>query len=638
MAPGYHHLKGLMVIDYIYDIETYPNMFCIGIKTAESGIRWRFEISDRVNQSADLLQLLNQFARINGRMVGFNNIGFDYPVIHLLMTTPNVTAKDLYDKAMSIINCDWNDRFNHTVWDNEIIIPQLDLFKIHHFDNVSRSTSLKQIEFALRMENIKDLPFPVGTILNDDQKNVLLDYMDHDIDATHLFYNETVKQIEFREKLSAQYNHNFMNHNDTKLGKDYFIMELEKKLPGSCYYQVNGRKEKRQTPRPEIHLKDAVFPYIKFRTPEFQRICDHFKGQTITQTKGVFDNLCCTVKGFEYVFGLGGIHGSVSAQTVSSDDDHVLIDLDVASYYPNIAIANRVYPAHLGDAFCDIYKDLYEQRKATDKKDPINAMLKLALNGVYGDSNSRYSPFYDPLYTMTITINGQLLLCMLAENILTISGVEIIQINTDGLTVKIHRSLVPLLESVARAWERFTCLELESVEYSHMYIRDVNNYIGEYYDGSLKRKGCYEHVHPRDRKPTGWHQNLSALVVAKAAEAALVDGEDIETFILDHDDPMDFMRFAKVPRNSILTLGGQQIQSKSRYYISTDGQELLKIMPPLPKQIAVNPDAPNRTFAMPGCKGWLVTECNDYSPPENINYQWYIEETKKIVNPLRAVK
>lgn len=42
------------------------------------------------------------------------------------------------------------------------------------------------------------------------------------------------------------------------------------------------------------------------------------------------------------------------------------------------------------------------------KGTPENAMLKLALNSVYGDSNNQYSVFYDPMYTMKITVNGQL--------------------------------------------------------------------------------------------------------------------------------------------------------------------------------------------------------------------------------------
>ena len=149
---------------------------------------------------------------------------------------------------------------------------------------------------------------------------------------------------------------------------------------------------------------------------------NYLRAQTITETKGVLKDVTATIDGFDFIFGTGGIHGSVSNQCVESDDEFVIVDLDVSSYYPNLAIVNRFYPEHLGETFCDIYSSLYEQRKQHAKGTAENAMLKLALNGVYGDSNNRFSVFYDPLFTMQITLNGQLLLCMLAEWLLLILG------------------------------------------------------------------------------------------------------------------------------------------------------------------------------------------------------------------------
>ena len=107
-------------------------------------------------------------------------------------------------------------------------------------------------------------------------------------------------------------------------------------------------------------------------------------------------------------------------------------------------------------------------------------MLKLALNGVYGDSNNVYSVFYDPLYTMKITLNGQLLLCLLAEKLMQYRDLEMIQINTDGLTVRIPRNMKSYVDDIRAWWEEVTGLELEEAVYSRMFIRDVNNYIAEY--------------------------------------------------------------------------------------------------------------------------------------------------------------
>ena len=79
-------------------------------------------------------------------------------------------------------------------------------------------------------------------------------------------------------------------------------------------------------------------------------------------------------------------------------------------------------------------------RAASEKGSDVNAMLKLALNGVYGDTNNIHSPFYDPLYTMRVTINGQLLLCLLAEWLMKIPNLQIIQIK-NALLHLIYRLL-----------------------------------------------------------------------------------------------------------------------------------------------------------------------------------------------------
>ena len=210
-----------------------------------------------------------------------------------------------------------------------------------------------------------------------------------------------------------------------------------------CYIRNPGESRKpAQTHRPIIKLFDALFNYIRFNRPEFQRIHEWFANQTIVETKGVFKDVHCTVNGFTYHFGLGGIHGSVESQTVVSDVDWIVEDWDVVSYYPKLAIINNCYPEHLSEKFCEIYEDIYNQRAQFKKGTPENVMMKFALNGSFGDTNSKYSPFYDPLYTMTITINGQLLLCMLSEQLIeAIPELSMIQINTDGLTIRYPRHI-----------------------------------------------------------------------------------------------------------------------------------------------------------------------------------------------------
>ena len=616
-----------MSIDIIFDLETFPSVFTAAFEMADSEIKFIFEISEFNDQSLHLYEFL-MFCQFNNyRMVGYNSLGFDYPVIHMFMQMGGkTTAHQLYEKAMAIINSQDNDRFAHTVYPKDRKIQQIDLFKIHHFDNKAKATSLKMLEFNMRSNTIEDLPFPVGSILNPEQIKVLKHYNQHDVSETKKFYHESSDMIRFREELSHKYNRDFMNHNDTKIGKDYFQMKLEEHGV-SCYeYGSHGRSPK-QTKRPQIHLDQAIFSWIQFEQPELQKMVNWLRQQVITETKGVFKDLVARVNGFEFVFGLGGIHGSIESEVVESDEQNIIIDLDVTSYYPSLAIVNGFYPEHLGSTFCDIYRHLKEQRVNYKKGTAENAMLKLALNGVYGDSNNKFSVFYDPLFTMSITLNGQLLLCVLAEQLMKIHGLRLIQVNTDGLTVRVPRDQVQWVDTIRKWWEQMTRLELEEARYSRMFIRDVNNYIAEYEDGKLKRKGAYEYV-------LGWHQNHSALVIPMVAEKVLVEGIGIREAVMNHSDIMDFMLRTKVPRSSKLVIQDEygvdhQLQNITRYLVTKDGGKLFKLMPPTPKMLSEGKMEWRRIGVE---SGWNVTECNVLkdSYPE-IDFEYYVKGVEKLV-------
>lgn len=603
--------------DYVYDVETFPNVFTLAVEHAESPLSWLFEISDWRNDSREIVSFLQYLKDTDARMVGFNNTGFDYPVLHTLIRMGKSDAYTLYQKAQAIIDAQDNDKWAHMVNPSDRMVIQIDLFKIHHFDNKARSTSLKSLEFNMRSDTIEDLPYKVGTTLTRDQAEVLKRYNQHDVKQTKKFMHVTLDMLSFRENLCTLYpGKDWLNFNDTKIGKEFFIMKLEESGV-ACYDFSSKGRTPRQTKRPVIHLKDAILPWIKFDQPEFNRVLNWLKCQSITETKGVFEDLTAVINGFTFVFGLGGIHGSMESVVVESDDENVIVDLDVTSYYPNLAIVNGFYPAHLGKEFCVIYKNLFEQRKQYSKKSAESAMLKLALNGVYGDSNNQFSVFYDPLFTMSITLNGQLLLCLLAEGLMAIPGLQLIQVNTDGLTVKVPRSYKVLVDLARAAWQERTGLNLEEAVYKSMMIRDVNNYIAVYEDGSTKRKGAYEWK-------TEWHQNAGALVVPKVAEKVLVDGAPIRQTIEQWQDKMDFMLRTKVPRSSHLVWGESQVQNTTRYYIAKGGKPLNKWMPPLAKKPTVL-----RKIAVES--GWNVQVCNNIADATlPIDYEYYINEVEKL--------
>ena len=668
---------------YIYDIESYPNYFRFSA-VSEDGQEWhRFECSSRRNDIAALIAYLTQLRKKKYSLVGFNNLGYDYPVVHSLWEVREKALKcrtglPIADKAhrttKEIFASD--NSFEHVI--HNPVVKQVDLYKIHHFDNKARSTGLKALMFNMRRETLQDLPFPPGTVLSEEQMDVVGEYNDHDVLATLDFYRASKPMIEFREALSEKYGMDFTNFNDTKIGKEYFIMRLEEEGI-KCFDGSSPRQSKRDS----IALGDVLFNYYDFKRPEFLAVVDWLKHKTITETKGVLteipeedlrdvakyatmrtirkkvdkeakpsrelgwieevplkakkkgevqysywdhwkvaDNLNVVVDGFRFDFGTGGIHGSLENTVVESDDVFAIVDADVASMYPNLAISNNVYPEHLSEEFCSIYKDVYEQRKSYAKGTPENAMLKLALNGVYGDSNNQYSPFYDPKYTMSITINGQLSLCLLAEKLLNIFGLTIIQVNTDGITVKIPRTQMPEYNKVCAAWQQQVGLELEFVEYSKMMIRDVNNYIAVDVKGKVKRKGAYQY------EGLEWHKDSSNLVARKAAEAHMLHGVDIKEFIAGHQDIYDFALRVKVGKDSRLVLntyGVQEVQQNTcRYIVTTEGGTLTKVMPPL--------QGKTEERIMNIEDGWKVSICNDMRPLKHpVNFDYYVKEAEKLV-------
>ncbi len=643
--------------DLIYDIETYPNVFSITFMNADTGKIKVFEMSEFRNDWDEFKRFLLNCSNGFVRWVGFNNYYFDYPVVHFMYqnfkhgtTDGKKLAQIAWDKAQRLIRAGKDDKFDQIIWDNNQLVQQIDLFRIHHFDNMARSTSLKVLEFNMRSDVVEDLPFDYMKPVTEEQKEKLLAYNEHDVRETFKFYKKSADMIAFREKLTEKYDKNFLNHNDTKIGKDYFIMELEKAGIKCFTYDDDGRKPV-QTKRERIRIRDVILPHVRFERPEFNAVLMWLKRQEIEETKGVFTqiddlgeleqyanlkkvkgkvkNLNCIVDGFQFDFGTGGIHGSVDPTIVRESEKYAIIDYDVTSLYPCLGIVNELYPQHLTKKFCSIYKELFENRQLYPKGTPENAMLKLALNGVYGDSNNQFSPFYDPQYTMAITINGQLQLCMLAEQLMKIDDLHLIQINTDGVTIKVPRDKVDEVEAVNAAWMEITMLNLERADYKRMFIRDVNNYIGEYTDGKLKRKGAYEYE-------IDWHQNHSSLVVQKAVEAHLVRHIPIEKFVTEHDDVYDFFLRTKVPKSSRLMWGDEQIQNTTRYYISSDGHPLVKIMPPLPSKLE-NGERHFKQHKKGNKKDdgqWNVTPMNTIGEVNNIDHDWYINEAKKLVEPL----
>ena len=618
---------------WVYDIEQFKNFHCCTFKDRDNpqDIR-QFVISKSRNDIDAYYKFLNEET---GGLIGFNNVNFDYPLLHTLMNlmkgyshgiiTPDADMLNylLHEDVESILQEEYS-----AVPEQEVIIPQLDLYRIHHFDNKAKHTSLKAVEIAINFHNVQDIPFEPDHIVLPEEEQLILDYNLNDVEATYQFYLLTKDMIDLRKKLGHKYNINLRNANDPKIGQEIFGRQIAAKKGWSYRYIRDMR-----TYRHFIDLKDCILPYIYFNSKEFNVLLEDLKSTVIETTYNAFEK-SVIYKGFKYDYGTGGIHGCIEPGIYEADDEYTIIDIDVKSYYPNLAITNRFYPQHLGPEFIDVYEELFQERLKAQKEgdQATNSGLKLSLNGVYGKSNDKFSLFYDPKYTMQITINGQLLLSMLAETIVDqIKGLQMLQINTDGITVRINRNDVLHLTSICEAWEEKTRLTLEYGEYEKMIIRDVNNYLAIDIHGKIKPKGCFEII-PMQNGAVAYNKDWSMRVVPKALHAYYLKGIPIEEFIMNHTEIYDFCIGFRARTGwdiwrEFIENGDrfrERQQRTIRYYISKKGSTLLKKNSEDGREILLN-------------VGKLATMFNRYEEREkfsdyNINYGFYIAEANKIKN------
>jgi hypothetical protein len=483
------------------------------------------------------------------------------------------------------------------------VYPQRDLFKIHHFDNKAKITSLKGIEFVLRMKNIEEIPFKFDEILSEEAiNNVVIPYCKNDVIATELFRLHPVTQsmIEMRDTLSPQYQMDMTNFNDVKIGEMIFMKKIIDKGGRHLLYSEEDGSIK-NTDRNHIHIKDIILPFITFTHPEFSSLLEFYRGKTLIKNdpwieslkdknekdddsilNGVFSKLKIeevsnipylvpeikkkrvkledgTVNIVEYqkslninyhdkiyYFGTGGIHMSCLPGIYLADKDKEILDFDVEGYYPTESINYKFEPEHLKGYYSETHAEIKQERKKYPKKTPANTGLKLAGNGTYGKGNSKFSPLRDAQYVAQTCVNGQLLLAMLIERITVEIGpdrVEFLQANTDGFTLMSQRTERDKIMSIVKRWEKLTDLVMELSEYKEMVIRDVNNYIAVYLNDSLKSKGTFVW------EGLEFHKDHSQLIVSKAVEYYFTENIPVHTTICSEEDMFMFFKKVKINRN-----------------------------------------------------------------------------------------
>ena len=618
---------------WVMDYETLSNCFLGVFESVNSEEQHIFVVHESRNDIVELLKFFERNVSFDEWHVSFNGLSFDSQITEyiirnkyeLLDETAETVAKFIYAKAQDIITNQNENRFSEFS-PKDLHIKQIDVFKLNHWDNPAKRSSLKWIQYTMDWLNIKDMPIHHASSITEDQIESIISYCINDVKSTKAIMHLSKEQIALRKTLTEEYNINLFSASEPRISKELFLHFLHKHTGIPKWDLKNMR-----TSRPSIIVKDIILPYIEFKTASFQNLLKKFQDVVLYpgETKGGF-KYSVNYRGVKTDFGLGGVHGARTSKVYNSTEDTVIMTSDVTSFYPNLAIRNKWSPAHLPkEEFCNLYEWFFEERKKIPKKDPKNYVYKIILNSTYGLSNDANSFLYDPEFTMRITINGQLSLTMLYEMICEgiPEAIPIMQ-NTDGLETIIPKDKVDRYKEICAEWEKITMLELEHDTYSKIVLGDVNNYIAVTKDGKSKCKGRFEF------KDLALHKNKSFLIIPIALHEFFVNGvEPIDT-IKANKNIFDFCGGVKIKGDwnfweHVIKDGDysvNEIQHTIRYYMSNGGSKIVK-----------KNNTDNREIQIEAGK-WMQSIFINYEEKEfseyDINYDYYIQKVKKEIEGL----
>ena len=628
----------------IYDIETMQELFLVCIYNPDTQQWHEFQVSKNVNQLDGFVRFTEDYK--DYYWVGYNNLRFDSQVVEWIirnheewheLSALEVCAK-IAQKAADVIhdaNYDVFPEYREEWLHNK----QIDLFRVNHYDNKNRRVSLKRLEFEMDLSNIEEMPIHHSkTDMTDEEIELTIEYCRNDVYATYEFYNVTTgntehplykgnNQIELRQDIQDEFGIPCLNYSDSKIGdemiKKYYCLEK-----GIQYSDL----PKKGFFRKAVRARDCIAEYVAFQTPELQAFLKHVKKQVFTMTDDFKESL--EFYGNTYTFAKGGLHTENKPKIFEADEDNIIVDWDVSSYYPAIIINNGRYPKHLGPEFLRGYKQMFNKRlelKPLAKKDKkikgIVGALKLAVNSVYGKSSDMQSWIYDRQLTMFTTITGELSLLMLIEAY-ELSGINVISANTDGVTIMVNTSLVDKMHEINKWWMDVTQYELERTDYQKIIFSTVNDYLAIKTDGEIKKKGDF-------LTDFELHKNKSARIVPIALEKYYTEGTPISDTICNHANIYDFCLRQKASKDfhyEGVSNGKRTVYNKLiRYYVSNKGEKLLKIK---------NPECQSNAADVSQVEAgeWVMHVCNHLTPDhplDNINYAYYIERAEKIISKIQ---
>lgn len=536
-----------------FDTECFPNYWLLKLRPQGGAARtWRLRDGERFTQE--------QAAAINAAFVGycalsFNGRGYDVWMIGAALA--GYTTADL--KCL-------NDRLivgNEKPWEIDGLPRWEPPDHVDLMEVAPGAGSLKQYAGRTHARTMRDLPYSPGDVLTDAQIVEVESYCENDLAVLEHLYGECATLLRLRERLSARYGIDLRSKSDAQLAEAVLRKRCEQAL---------GRRIYRDEPK-WMQLQYRPPTFIAYSTPELQHalrvVCDAvfvIQGGGTILTPDALEKLTINIGRSSYKVGIGGLHSQEKCVSHRTDDHTVLLDNDVASYYPSLILNSGEYPPALGPVFLQEYAAMKDERLAAkteqkrleragdkssatwDEAYTANEGGKVMINGTFGKTGSPYSVLFAPSMLLQTTLTGQLSLLMLIEWH-ECYGIPVISANTDGLVIACPRHLAPVSQQLIAEWQRRTGLEMETVEYRAIYSRDVNSYFAIKADGEVKRKGEYSKAGLIEKK------NPDVEICSDAVAAFLARGIPLEATILSCTDVRKFVTVRQVSGGGIKMWG-----------------------------------------------------------------------------------
>lgn len=668
------------------DIEVYHGFFYLGLKRQSDGKRIGFELSKRSpnfdHRRVRRILLANQ-------IITFNGLGYDIPLIFYALEL--MERMDDGELTVAQVNAAIKAKSDAIIqgrvryWEVENLLGIRIPRRLDHIDLIEPQpnaiASLKTLNGRLHGRRMQDLPFDPDAWPTEAEMDVLADYcLTSDLDATENLFNALKEPLELRVALGAEYGEDFRSKSDSQIGEAIVKKRVE---------QLTGARPVKVDTPPGTTFRYPVPSFLRFETPQLQEILERIRRtEFVVNDKGKVDlpkwlaDTEIRLGSSTYAMGIGGLHSTESNRAVHSDDEHVLIDADVASMYPTIILMLGLFPKALGEHFLATYRAIKDNRinakrrgkeikgildasgnvLSDDERGKLEAELfacevadkglKIALNGVFGKLGSRYSILFAPHLLLSTTLTGQFTLLMLIERAI-LAGIDVLSGNTDGVLFKCPREWFDgikkdklvggFLADLCAEWERDTGFELEFAEYVSVYSQSVNSYFAIKANGGHKRKGPLSNPWNPDRSdfdPRGQlMKNPQATICSDAALNLIKHGTPIEDTIYGCTDPRQFVTVIKADGGA--TWRGEYLGKVVRYYWSTDGDPIFKSKahaktgnhPMVPKTEGA---APLMTLPQEivGKNQYGEPEYGAFILPDDIDHQRYIAETREILMDL----